>query len=219
MRFPSGRGLRSECPEPSVMPPASREAGGRVVLALLVAASLAVNAALVARGGLREGADSSRYNDGAQNLLGGRPFQEKQRSYLGYVALVALGQLTGAGAPGVVAVQVVMASLAVAAQFDLGRSYREPLARLLAAVIAGHLLIVALTFADWDGRFLLYALPAVFVLTACATGRAVEAADGTILPPYSYAQGTRTSTAWGNTSTDHPPDPPASTKPPGSPSS
>jgi hypothetical protein len=42
-----------------------------------------------------------------------------------------------------------------------------PLARVMIAIIASHLLIVALTFADWDGRFLLYFLPLVYVFAAC----------------------------------------------------
>ena len=46
------------------------------------------------------------------------------------------------------------------------RTRRHALTSLLAAVIAGHLLTVALTFADWDGRFLLYVLPAIGVLAA-----------------------------------------------------
>jgi 4-amino-4-deoxy-L-arabinose transferase-like glycosyltransferase len=43
---------------------------------------------------------------------------------------------------------------------------REPLARLAGAVVAAHLLLVGLTFADWDGRFLLYILPLIGVFSA-----------------------------------------------------
>ena len=43
---------------------------------------------------------------------------------------------------------------------------RRALGHLLAAVVVGHVLIIALTFADWDGRFLLYFLPALAVFAA-----------------------------------------------------
>ena len=43
----------------------------------------------------------------------------------------------------------------------------KPLAYLLGAVVSGHLLIVAVTFADWSGRFLVYILPLIFVFSAC----------------------------------------------------
>jgi len=40
---------------------------------------------------------------------------------------------------------------------------KEPLALLMASVILGHVLTIALTFADWDGRFLLYFFPFIIV--------------------------------------------------------
>ena len=43
---------------------------------------------------------------------------------------------------------------------------RKPLAQLAIAVILAHLLVVALTFADWDGRWLLYVLPLIGLLAA-----------------------------------------------------
>jgi len=47
------------------------------------------------------------------------------------------------------------------------RRRTDPLSLLLAAVIAGHLLIVALTFDDRDGRYLLYVFPLIVVFAAC----------------------------------------------------
>lgn len=44
------------------------------------------------------------------------------------------------------------------------RTRTDPLARLLLTVIAGHLLIIAATFANWDGRFLLYFFPMILAL-------------------------------------------------------
>ncbi len=52
----------------------------------------------------------------------------------------------------------------VLAIIGLWRSRRDPLAHLLALVVAGQMVVIALTFADWDGRFLLYVLPQVIVL-------------------------------------------------------
>jgi 4-amino-4-deoxy-L-arabinose transferase-like glycosyltransferase len=46
------------------------------------------------------------------------------------------------------------------------RARDRSLARLIVAVIAGHLAIVAVTFADWDGRFLSHVLPLVTALAA-----------------------------------------------------
>lgn len=64
----------------------------------------------------------------------------------------------------VIAVIAVVYPLAV-----LGwvRSRRQPLTRLAAAVIACHLLVVAVTFSDRDGRYLLYVLPLIAVFAAC----------------------------------------------------
>jgi 4-amino-4-deoxy-L-arabinose transferase-like glycosyltransferase len=51
---------------------------------------------------------------------------------------------------------------------------RQPLTWLLAAIIAGHVAVVGLTFADWDGRFLLYLLPMVGLLSACGLMHAID---------------------------------------------
>jgi 4-amino-4-deoxy-L-arabinose transferase-like glycosyltransferase len=47
------------------------------------------------------------------------------------------------------------------------RRCRQPLAWLLMVVIVSHLLVQAVNYADWDGRFLLYVLPLIGVLAAC----------------------------------------------------
>jgi Dolichyl-phosphate-mannose-protein mannosyltransferase len=43
----------------------------------------------------------------------------------------------------------------------------HPAARLIAALIAAHMAVVALTFADRDGRYLLYVFPLIVTLAAC----------------------------------------------------
>lgn len=51
------------------------------------------------------------------------------------------------------------------ALWGIGKS-RAPLAGMLAAVVLTHLLLVGLTFADYDGRFVLYVMPLISVLAA-----------------------------------------------------
>jgi hypothetical protein len=52
---------------------------------------------------------------------------------------------------------------------------RDPsLTRLIALTIAAHLFVVAITFADWDGRYLLYILPLIFLLSSCAAASLIE---------------------------------------------
>jgi 4-amino-4-deoxy-L-arabinose transferase-like glycosyltransferase len=48
------------------------------------------------------------------------------------------------------------------------RSREQPLARLLAVIIAGHLAVVAITFSDHDGRYLLYFFPLLLVYAGSA---------------------------------------------------
>lgn len=48
----------------------------------------------------------------------------------------------------------------------VARSFRQPAGGAMAAVIAGHLLIVALTFAHQDGRFYLYVFPELLALAS-----------------------------------------------------
>jgi hypothetical protein len=46
------------------------------------------------------------------------------------------------------------------------RSRGQPLTRLMATIVAGHLLIVTITFSDDDGRYLLYFFPLLLVFAA-----------------------------------------------------
>lgn len=47
-------------------------------------------------------------------------------------------------------------------------------------VIAAHLTVVALTFADWDGRYLLYILPLIGLLSSCAIVSLIDLYRGTM---------------------------------------
>jgi 4-amino-4-deoxy-L-arabinose transferase-like glycosyltransferase len=93
----------------------------RLAVGLLVAAFLVLNLTLVAWQGVQLGGDTSRYTDGADNILQGRGFQDRQASYPGYVAVVALCEQLGVGLAGVVALQLGVAAGAAVALYDLGR--------------------------------------------------------------------------------------------------
>jgi 4-amino-4-deoxy-L-arabinose transferase-like glycosyltransferase len=79
--------------------------------------------------------DSPRYLLGAENLLAGRPLENKQGSYAGYVAVVAACLGCGIGLPGVVAVQVVAALLSLLCLYGLGRRVGGALAGALAVLL------------------------------------------------------------------------------------
>jgi hypothetical protein len=52
---------------------------------------------------------------------------------------------------------------------------RDPsLTRLILLVIGSHLFVVAITFADWDGRFLLYILPLICLFSSCAAASLID---------------------------------------------
>jgi hypothetical protein len=63
----------------------------------------------------------------------------------------------------VLAMLVIVYPLAVS---GFARSRGQPLARLMAAIVAGHFVVVAITFNDFDGRYLLYVFPLLVVFAA-----------------------------------------------------
>jgi hypothetical protein len=73
------------------------------------------------------------------------------------------------------AVAVFLAVMYPLALIGFVRHRREPFTTLAAAVIAAHLAIVAATFADWDGRFLLYVLPLFLLMAGCGLAHLVSA--------------------------------------------
>lgn len=103
-----------------------------VVLASLF---LIVNLTILISGGIRLGGDSPRYLAGADNLLQGLPLQARQMSYSGYLLLIAFCRLTGAGLPGVIFIQLVLAATASVALYDLGRALHGHRAGLIAAAL------------------------------------------------------------------------------------
>ena len=120
--------------------------GGLVLLVLFVA----LNAALLIGGGIKTHGDAVRYLSGAERLLDGRPFVEKEASYLGYVALVAACQWVGIGLPGVVAFQLLVAGVAALAIYDLGRQ----LGGRWAGLVTAGLLVGNPDIARWHSHVL-----------------------------------------------------------------
>lgn len=53
------------------------------------------------------------------------------------------------------------------------RVWKQPLVGLIAAVVVTHMAIVAATFADYDGRFLLYVLPLIIALAGVGVSQIV----------------------------------------------
>lgn len=66
---------------------------------------------------------------------------------------------------------VFLVPLYLLAIYGLFLARHKQLTILLVSVIGSHLLLVALTFADWDGRFLLYTLPLIGVFSACGAAK------------------------------------------------
>jgi hypothetical protein len=79
---------------------------GLVAALVIVVVFVAVNSIrLVQLGGPRTGSDTSRFVDGAANVIAGRPYQDKQASYRGYIWIVAASQKIFGSSRGVLVVQ------------------------------------------------------------------------------------------------------------------
>lgn len=94
-----------------------------------------INIALLARSGVRIGGDTGIYIDGARSLLAGAPLSQRQPSYVGYIAVVALFESIGAGLIGVALFQIAVATVAAGAVFRLGAELGGPVAGAVAAVL------------------------------------------------------------------------------------
>jgi hypothetical protein len=111
----------------------------------LAVAFVLLNGGLLALKGVQSGGDTSRYVDGARALLAGRPLGGYTWTYRGYMAVVAFWQEIGAGLPGVVGFQIVVAALAGAAVAALGAR----LGGLLAGLIGAAFILVNPEVAQW----------------------------------------------------------------------
>jgi hypothetical protein len=94
-----------------------------------------------------------------------------------------------------VAIALILAPLYALAAMTLVQRWREPLVRLLAAVVTVQLAIVGLTWADPDGRFLLYVLPLLAALAAAQAARWWPAGPGSAAPEGGSGDGSSTAVA------------------------
>ncbi len=96
---------------------------------------VALNATLLLRRGIRtDHYDAVHfYLPGAEQLRQGHLFVGRPGPWLGYEGLIALCQVAGLGLGSLVALQLVVAALAILAHYDLGRALGGPWAGLFAA--------------------------------------------------------------------------------------
>lgn len=95
----------------------------------------AVNLVMFAFSGVRVGGDTPLYFEGATRLLDGEPLINREPSYSGYVALVALLQATGAPLHILVLAQVALAAVAAGAVYAMGASLAGRSAGWIAALL------------------------------------------------------------------------------------
>lgn len=115
----------------------------------LAAIFLLLNGALLSKG-IRPAGDTVRYTQGAANLLHGGPLTAHETTVLGTISLLALSQTLGLGLFGFIFIQLVVAALALVAQYDLGKSLGGPSCGWLAA----FLLAANPDIARWHGYIL-----------------------------------------------------------------
>jgi hypothetical protein len=145
-----------------------------VVVAML--AFVVVNLALVAINGVRQGGDTPLYLDGASRLLDGRPLVDREPSYPGYIAVIALFQALGVGLFGVVLVQIIAGAAATAAVYRMATE----LTGRVAGAIAAALVIVDVDTNRWhqfilaDSLFISLSTIGVFLAHRAAIGRGLE---------------------------------------------
>lgn len=105
----------------------------RRILAALIAASAAVQLVLLHLHSVSTAGDGPLYLDGARRLVSGVPLLDIQRSYSGYIALLALLERLHLGLFGLGIVQVALLEFAGLALFAMGESLAGPEAGLWAA--------------------------------------------------------------------------------------
>jgi hypothetical protein len=146
--------------------PIERWAALAVALAFVL-----LNAGFLARKGVQLGGDSTRYIDGARDWLEWRPLGGYTWTYQGYIAVIALGQVSGAGLPGVVGLQIAVAALAGIALVALGAT----LGGLLAGLVGAAFLVANPDVIRWHGYILTDSLYiSAVVLVTLAVWRAAQ---------------------------------------------
>jgi len=72
------------------------------------------------------------------------------------------------------AIVAVLLPQYLTAVLGVRRTHRPDIAAMLLVVIAVHFTVVAITFANWDGRFLLYVLPSIGLFSGCGVAYVLE---------------------------------------------
>jgi hypothetical protein len=141
----------------------SLERWGALALAL---AFVLFNAGFLALKGVQLGGDSMRYINGAKAWLEWQPLGGYVWAYQGYIAVVAIGQVIGAGLPGVVGFQIAVAAIAGAALVALGAA----LGGRLAGLVGAAFLVANPDVIRWHGYILTDSLyiSAVVIVTYVA---------------------------------------------------
>src|SRR5262245_50135024 len=122
-----------------------------VAALVLVVVFLAVNSVrFVQLGGPRAGYDTPRFVDGAANVIAGRPYQEKQASYRGYLWAVAASQKVFGSANSVLFVQWLFGLAATLLLYQLIAERAGP--RL--ALIGSLVFVVFPDIAQWNNYIL-----------------------------------------------------------------
>lgn len=111
---------------------------------------LMINVMVFAMAGVRLGGDTPMFTGGADSLLKGQPLSGRQRSYLGYIGMVAVSQTIGIGLKGQVLAQIAIAVLAAAAVYRLAVE--------ISSQIAGFLAVIAFALDLHTNRWHIYVL-------------------------------------------------------------
>ena len=91
------------------------------------------------KGGIQYGYDAFRYLDGAERIINGQKFIEKESNYIGYILVIALVKKSGFDLSFVLIIQLLLALLAALALFDMTRSITG--SKMMGLLAAGFYLI------------------------------------------------------------------------------
>jgi len=110
--------------------------------------------------GIRHGGDTPRYTNGASHLLNNEPFQDKEASYFGYVAFVAMCTKYFGGLKAVILFQIVISFLALLVAFKMS----SELGGHLVGVVTALLFVLNPDLVEWNSFILSESLYMSFVV-------------------------------------------------------
>jgi 4-amino-4-deoxy-L-arabinose transferase-like glycosyltransferase len=128
--------------------------------------------------GIRLGGDSERYLQGAERLLQGQELDGKQRSYPGYILLVAIFDAVGLGLPGLIALQVLTAGAAAYLLYRLGMLLGSPGAGWLAAALylLNYEILLWHTYVLTDSLFISFVIIAAYAIYSAGSRASIPRA-------------------------------------------